>query len=116
MEISVADHVQRAARSNFAAGWEELGASNELEETFALSAMNTLEEAVTQITQFLGMHPCDRSDRIPDGKSAHTLYLAGKVNLFNIESDYIHHHYCFFCMLEFIFMVRVSKIHTHHLW
>lgn len=77
VEISVADHVQRAARSNFAAGWEELGATNELEDTFALSAMSTLEEAVTQITQFLGMHPCDRSDRIPEGKSSHTLYLAG---------------------------------------
>ncbi|KAG7163486.1 Coatomer subunit gamma-2-like [Homarus americanus] len=78
VEITVVDHVQRAARSNFAAGWEELGATNELEDTFALSAMSTLEEAVTQITQFLGMHPCDRSDRIPEGKSAHTLYLAGK--------------------------------------
>ncbi|XP_042231266.1 LOW QUALITY PROTEIN: coatomer subunit gamma-2-like [Homarus americanus] len=77
VEITVVDHVQRAARSNFAAGWEELGATNELEDTFALSAMSTLEEAVTQITQFLGMHPCDRSDRIPEGKSAHTLYLAG---------------------------------------
>ncbi|KAK8403505.1 hypothetical protein O3P69_000520 [Scylla paramamosain] len=77
VEITVADHVQRAARSNFAAGWEELGATNELEDTFALSAMSTLEEAVTQITQFLGMHPCDRSDRIPEGKSSHTLYLAG---------------------------------------
>lgn len=78
VEITVADHVQRAARSNFAAGWEELGATNELEDTFALSAMSTLEEAVTQITQFLGMHPCDRSDRIPEGKSSHTLYLAGE--------------------------------------
>ncbi|XP_063610262.1 coatomer subunit gamma-2-like [Penaeus indicus] len=77
IEISVADHVQRAARNNFAAGWDELGATNELEDTFALSAMSSLEEAVTQVTQFLGMHPCDRSDRIPEGKSAHTLYLAG---------------------------------------
>lgn len=85
MEISVADHVQRAARSNFAAGWDELGATNELEDTFALAAMNTLEEAVAQITQFLGMHPCDRSDRVPDGKSSHTLYLAGK------EHKYINH-------------------------
>ncbi|MDK2413576.1 hypothetical protein QHH03_31275, partial [Aphanizomenon sp. 202] len=67
IEISVADHVQRAARNNFAAGWDELGATNELEDTFALSAMSSLEEAVTQVTQFLGMHPCDRSDRIPEG-------------------------------------------------
>jgi len=77
VDISVADHVSRVTRSNFSAAWDELGAANELEDTFALSAMNTLEEAVTQIVQFLGMQPCDRSDRVPEGKSAHTLYLAG---------------------------------------
>ncbi|XP_076062943.1 coat protein (coatomer) gamma isoform X3 [Oratosquilla oratoria] len=77
LEISVADHVQRVTRSNFGSAWEELGASNELEDTFALSSMGSLEEAVTQITQFMGMQPCDRSDRIPEGKSSHTLYLAG---------------------------------------
>ncbi|MPC14041.1 Coatomer subunit gamma-2 [Portunus trituberculatus] len=88
VEISVADHVQRAARSNFAAGWEELGATNELEDTFALSAMSTLEEAVTQITQFLGMHPCDRSDRIPEGKSSHTLYLAVNTSPFLLTGTY----------------------------
>lgn len=74
----MADHVQKVARSNFGAAWDELGPSNELEDTFALSSMNTLEEAVTQVTQFLGMYPCDRSDKIPEGKSSHTLYLAGK--------------------------------------
>ena len=77
LEITVTDHIQKVTRSNFGAAWDELGATNELEDTFALSSMSTLEEAVTQITEFLGMHPCDRSDRIPEGKSAHTLYLAG---------------------------------------
>uniref|UniRef100_A0A2P2I1X4 Coatomer subunit gamma n=1 Tax=Hirondellea gigas TaxID=1518452 RepID=A0A2P2I1X4_9CRUS len=77
LEISVSDHVNKAQRSNFAAAWEELGPSSELEDTFALSSLSTLSEAVIQVTNFLGMHPCDRSDRVPDGKSSHTLYLAG---------------------------------------
>lgn len=77
LEISVSDHVSKAQRSNFAAAWEELGPSSELEDTFALTSLSTLSEAVTQVTTFLGMHPCDRSDRVPDGKSAHTLCLAG---------------------------------------
>ena len=78
LEISVSDHVSKAQRSNFAAAWEELGPSSELEDTFALTSLSSLSEAVTQVTSFLGMHPCDRSDRVPDGKSNHTLFLAGK--------------------------------------
>lgn len=72
--------MNKIARSNFAAAWEELGPGNELEDTFALSATNNLEEAVNQLTKFLGMYPCDRSDRVPEGKSSHTLFLAGKQN------------------------------------
>ena len=53
------------------------GAENELEDTFALSSMKTLEEAVKTITQFLGMQPCERSDKVPEGKSSHTLVCAG---------------------------------------
>ena len=36
-----------------------------------------LVEAVTKITQFIGLQPCERTDRVPEGKSAHTLLLAG---------------------------------------
>ena len=25
----------------------------------------------------MGMQPCERSDKVPDGKASHTLYLAG---------------------------------------
>ncbi|KAF2350702.1 Clathrin/coatomer adaptor adaptin-like N-terminal [Trinorchestia longiramus] len=77
IDINVSDHVSKAQRSNFAAAWEELGPGSELEDTFALTNLTTLAEAVTQVTNFLGMHPCDRSDKVPDGKNSHTLYLAG---------------------------------------
>lgn len=35
-------------------------------------------EAVGNIVKFLGMHPCERSDKVPDNKNTHTLLLAGE--------------------------------------
>jgi len=77
VEVTVADHVQRVMKPNFAASWEEVGPENELEDTYALSTMNTLEEAIKNIIQYIGLQPCERSDKVPEGKSSHSLYLAG---------------------------------------
>ncbi|KAF0308268.1 Coatomer subunit gamma-2 [Amphibalanus amphitrite] len=77
VELTVADHVQRVLKANFGAAWDEIGDQNELEDTYALSAMKTLEQAVKQISQFMGMQACERSDKVPDGKSSHTLLLSG---------------------------------------
>jgi coatomer protein complex subunit gamma len=63
------------SRPNFGASWEEL--KEEREETFALSNANTIPEAVKNIIGFLGMQPCDRTDRVPEGKSSHAVLLAG---------------------------------------
>ena len=41
--MAVADHVQKVMKPNFAASWEEVGPENELEDTYALSSMSTLE-------------------------------------------------------------------------
>lgn len=38
-------------------------------------------EAVGNIVKFLGMHPCERSDKVPENKNTHTLLLAGKKRL-----------------------------------
>ena len=51
LELTVADYVQRAMKANFAAAWEEMGATNELEETYALSSVKSLEEGVKNIIQ-----------------------------------------------------------------
>ena len=34
-------------------------------------------EAIKNMIQYLGLQPCERSDKVPEGKSSHTLYLAG---------------------------------------
>jgi hypothetical protein len=43
VEVAVADHVQKVMKPNFGASWEEVGPDNELEDTYALSTMKTLE-------------------------------------------------------------------------
>ena len=43
VDIAVADFMQRVSLANFAAAWEELGPEYELEDTFALSHMSSLE-------------------------------------------------------------------------
>uniref|UniRef100_A0A7M4E1I5 Coatomer subunit gamma n=1 Tax=Crocodylus porosus TaxID=8502 RepID=A0A7M4E1I5_CROPO len=77
LEVTVSDHIQKVLKPNFAAAWEEVGDDFEKEETFALSSIKTLDEAVNNIIKFLGMQPCERSDKVPENKNAHTLYLAG---------------------------------------
>ena len=34
-------------------------------------------DAVKNVIQFMGLQPCERSDKVPSGKNTHTLYLAG---------------------------------------
>jgi len=40
-------------------------------------ARGCVTDAVKNIVEFLGLQVCERSDKVPEGKSAHTLYLAG---------------------------------------
>ena len=47
VEVTVADHVVKVIKPNFAASWEEVGEENELEDTYALGTMKTLEGGYT---------------------------------------------------------------------
>ncbi|XP_040262951.1 coatomer subunit gamma-1 isoform X2 [Bufo bufo] len=78
IEVTVVDHIQKVLKPNFGAAWEEVGGEFEKEETFNLSTIKTLEDAVGNVIKFLGMQPCERSDKVPENKNAHTLYLAGR--------------------------------------
>ncbi|XP_017780658.1 PREDICTED: coatomer subunit gamma [Nicrophorus vespilloides] len=78
LEINLGDQIQRVSKVNWQASWEELSENCvEMEETYSLASMSTLEEAVKNIIQFLGLQPAERSDKIPEGKTTHTLLLAG---------------------------------------
>uniref|UniRef100_A0A3P9APM8 Coatomer subunit gamma n=1 Tax=Esox lucius TaxID=8010 RepID=A0A3P9APM8_ESOLU len=43
LEVTVADHIQKVLKPNFAAAWDEVGDDFEKEETFALASVRTLE-------------------------------------------------------------------------
>ncbi len=43
LEVTVADHIQKVLKPNFAAAWEEVGDEFEKEETFALASVRTLD-------------------------------------------------------------------------
>uniref|UniRef100_A0A915L480 Coatomer subunit gamma n=1 Tax=Romanomermis culicivorax TaxID=13658 RepID=A0A915L480_ROMCU len=77
VEILVADHVQRTLKTNFQAFWDELGGQNHIEDTYALSTMKSLEEAVKNLQQYMGLGPCERTERVPDGKASHALLMSG---------------------------------------
>jgi len=75
IDLNLSDQILSVSRANFSSAWDELPI--EREETYALSNAHTIPEAVKNITSYLGMQPCDRSDRVPEGKSSHQLLLAG---------------------------------------
>ncbi|UYV63358.1 COPG1 [Cordylochernes scorpioides] len=77
LELSISDHIQRVLKTSFQAAWEELGPNNELEDTYALASTKTIQDAVSNVVQFLGLQPCERSDKVGEGRSSHTLLLAG---------------------------------------
>ena len=81
-------------KGNFAGAWEEIGPAGELEDTYSLP-FKSLEEAVKNLVVHLGLQvlqmlhllhchlhgsylqACERSDKVPEGKSSHTLLLSG---------------------------------------
>jgi len=64
-------------KPNFGSAWDELAEAASQEETYELSSMESIEDAVAQITSHLGMKACEKSDRPKPGKNTHSLYLAG---------------------------------------
>lgn len=77
LDIGVCDFVQPVVKPNFSAAWEELAADSELEDTFALTSMASIVDAVQNLIKILGLAACDRSDKPDPSKSTHTLHLAG---------------------------------------
>ena len=68
MEVNVADHVQKVMKPNFGASWEEVGPENELEDTYALATMKTLEGTLKEflLTEVLSRiePPLDKTNKM----------------------------------------------------
>ncbi|CAJ0579840.1 unnamed protein product, partial [Mesorhabditis spiculigera] len=77
VEIAVSDSVQPISRTNFKAGWEKLEGAAETDQTFALSSVSSLQDAVKKVSDLLGVSACERTDLVPEGKTNHVALLAG---------------------------------------
>lgn len=61
----------------------------EAEDTYSLSAVNTLQEAVNTIIKFLGLGPANLSEKVPEGAATHTLLCSGEFHLIHVETTVI---------------------------
>lgn len=78
IEVSIADHIVPVSVADFNSAWNDLGENGyEVTEVYELSAMRSINEAVTSLIDILGMFPTDHSDTVQDGKSTHQLTLSG---------------------------------------
>jgi len=77
IELATADYVQRTTVPSFNDSWEQIGDEFEVVETYALSTMKNLQDAVKEVTDYLGMQPLEASEKVPAKRTKHILYLAG---------------------------------------
>ncbi|XP_071050654.1 coatomer subunit gamma [Onthophagus taurus] len=80
LEVTPSDQILKVSKVNWSAAWDEASEATNYYVTnivFSLSSVNTLEEAIKNIIQYLGLQPAEHSDKVPEGKSVHSLLLAG---------------------------------------
>jgi len=77
IELTLGDYAQKNLVESFTEFYESLSEVNEVVETFNLSAMKTIQQAVSNILPILGLTPQERTDTVPAGKASHTLLLSG---------------------------------------
>ena len=77
VELETRDYMIKLYCPNFQEQWEAATDANEAKTVVNLDKFDNLQAAVKNIVQFLGMDPCDKSDRVPPKKSKHQLFLSG---------------------------------------
>nr|AAM29550.1 RE62270p [Drosophila melanogaster] len=79
LELTVADQVQKTRKNNFQVSWDAADSEEWLqaEDTFVLSAVTTLQDAVNTIVKILGLGAANLSENVPEGTHLHTLLCSG---------------------------------------
>ncbi|XP_022234637.2 coatomer subunit gamma [Drosophila obscura] len=79
LEITVADQIQKSKKNNFQVAWDSADSEEWLqaEDTFVLSAVTTLQDAVNTIMKILGLGSANLSEKVPEGTHLHTLLCSG---------------------------------------
>lgn len=75
IEVNINDYIKKTLVTAFPEEWEKLGEEGQAVSTYNLSTMKTLQDAVKEISTFLGMQAIDRSDQVPEKKTKHALYV-----------------------------------------
>lgn len=79
LELNTNDYMAKTSVGDFRRSWDQIGTDGEVLEKFALQ-FKKLEDAVTAVTDFLGMQAVDGTAAIPTGdgpKRSHTLHMCG---------------------------------------
>eukprot|EP01006_Ploeotia_vitrea_P031314 TRINITY_DN63632_c0_g1_i1.p1 TRINITY_DN63632_c0_g1~~TRINITY_DN63632_c0_g1_i1.p1 ORF type:complete len:872 (-),score=125.40 TRINITY_DN63632_c0_g1_i1:139-2754(-) len=77
--INMSDYMQPYTSPNFHKEWEEIGELEGSVDTFSLSTMANLQEALDKIISFLGMEIHNNSGTIPPKGVQHVALLAGQL-------------------------------------
>jgi len=63
--------------TSFRSAWDALGQQFQVEDSFTLGNHSSVGSAVSAIIDFLGMSPCEGTDRVSDRATSHVLLMAG---------------------------------------
>lgn len=77
VELETKDYMMKIYCPNFQEQWEAAGDANESKMAFNLEKFDTINAAVKNVVQYLGMDPCDKSDRVGMKKTKHSMFLSG---------------------------------------
>ncbi|KFD51671.1 hypothetical protein M514_07367 [Trichuris suis] len=77
VEVGLCNQMLPVQKLDFASFWDSLSSMVDLEGTYALSNVSTIQEAVDQLIEYLGLAVCERSGKVTQGKASHVLLLAG---------------------------------------
>eukprot|EP00172_Hildenbrandia_rubra_P002959 Plantae.Rhodophyta-Hildenbrandia_rubra.ctg4234.p1 GENE.Plantae.Rhodophyta-Hildenbrandia_rubra.ctg4234~~Plantae.Rhodophyta-Hildenbrandia_rubra.ctg4234.p1 ORF type:complete len:786 (+),score=154.13 Plantae.Rhodophyta-Hildenbrandia_rubra.ctg4234:2586-4943(+) len=77
-DMSIGDLMGRPGElpSNFKNAWDALGADNEMADEFALDH-DGIQSAIDAVVEFLGMAPCEGTEKASERARSHILLLAG---------------------------------------
>ncbi|KAI3388033.1 hypothetical protein SNEBB_007195 [Seison nebaliae] len=74
IELTLADNIHKVNKLNFDSAWNSL--ANELKNIIALES-KSIPEAVGDIIKFIGMQPCEHTEKVSSDKITHMLLLSG---------------------------------------
>ncbi|KAK1402643.1 Coatomer/calthrin adaptor appendage, C-terminal subdomain-containing protein [Heracleum sosnowskyi] len=77
LEVVAADYIVKVGVSNFRNAWESMDPDCERVDEYGLGPRETLEEAITVVSNLLGMQPCEGTEVVPKNARSHTCLLSG---------------------------------------